>query len=109
MNAIYLLKTGSTTKPNRFLTMACRAMSAGCLILASVYAGASEAFVEDVSGFSLNPGNPEKWSSILEEFWASPQSFVLTRKRAMKHAMEAFDIRKTVSSLYGAIEGSVER
>ena len=85
------------------------AMSAGCLILASVYAGASEAFVEDVSGFSLNPKDPEKWRSILEEFWASPQSFVLSRKRAMKHAREAFDIRKTVNSLYGVIEESVER
>ncbi len=85
------------------------AMSAGCLILASVYAGASEAFVEDVSGFSLNPKDPEKWISILEEFWESPKSFELTRKSAMKHAREAFDIRKTVNSLHGVIEGSVER
>ena len=80
------------------------AMSAGCLILASVYAGASEAIVEDVSGFSLNPKDPEKWSSILEEFWESPKSFELTRKRAMKHAREAFDIRKTVESFFRVID-----
>ena len=85
------------------------AMSAGCLILASVYAGASEAFEEDVSGFSLNPGNPEKWVSILEEFWESPKSYELTRKRAMMYAKEAFDVRKTVNSFYRVIEGLVDR
>ena len=85
------------------------AMSAGCLILASVYAGASEAFVEDVSGFSLNPGNPEKWISILEEFWESPKSYELTRKRAMMHAKEAFDVRRTVNSFYRVIEESFDR
>ena len=31
------------------------AMSAGCLVLASCFAGASEAFIDGVSGFSFKP------------------------------------------------------
>ena len=85
------------------------AMSAGCLILASCNAGASEAFVEDVSGFSLNPKDPGSWVSILSEFWTHPNSFELIRKRALKQTKEAFDVRKTVNSFYKAIEESVDR
>jgi glycosyltransferase involved in cell wall biosynthesis len=46
------------------------AMSAGCLILSSCYAGASEAFIEDVSGFSMNPFNTEQWIHFVNRFLA---------------------------------------
>jgi glycosyltransferase involved in cell wall biosynthesis len=74
-------------------------MSAGCLILASCYAGASEAFVEDVSGFSINPFNTKDWVDLLVEFWQSPESFVKIRKSAIKHSKEAFNIERTANSL----------
>ena len=68
------------------------AMSAGCLILASLYAGASEPFIEDVSGFSMNPLNPKDWIDILTEFWFNPEAFTIMRKYAVNHAKKAFDI-----------------
>jgi glycosyltransferase involved in cell wall biosynthesis len=66
------------------------AMSAGCLILASVYAGASEPFIEDVSGFSMNPLNPKDWIDILTEFWFNPEAFTIMRKYAVNHAKKSF-------------------
>ena len=79
------------------------AMSAGCLILASCYAGASEAFVEDVSGFSINPFNTKDWVDLLVEFWQSPESFVKIRKSAIKHSKEAFNIERTANSFTNAV------
>ena len=80
------------------------AMSSGCLILASCNAGASEAFIEDVSGFSLNPKETKNWSSLLEEFWEEPGSFQLMRKRAIEHSKQAFDVKSTVHSFCSVIE-----
>ena len=80
------------------------AMSSGCLILASCNAGASEAFIEDVSGFSLNPKETKNWSSLLEEFWEEPGSFQLMRKRAIEHSKQAFDVKSTAHSFCSVIE-----
>ena len=80
------------------------AMAGGCLILASSYAGASEAFIEDVSGFSLNPQDTQKWVSILKEFWEDPDSFQLIRKRAVNHTKQAFDVLKTAHSFHSVIK-----
>ena len=84
------------------------AMSAGCLILASSHAGASEAFIEDVSGFSLNPKDTQMWVSILKEFWEEPESFQLMRKRAIKHTKQAFDVLQTAHSFHSVIEKNLD-
>jgi colanic acid/amylovoran biosynthesis glycosyltransferase len=84
------------------------AMSAGCLILASSHAGASEAFIDDVSGFSLNPKDTQKWVSILKEFWEEPGSFQLMRKRAVKHTRQAFDVLQTAHSFHSVIEQNLD-
>jgi glycosyltransferase involved in cell wall biosynthesis len=83
------------------------AMSAGCLILASLYAGASEPFIEDVSGFSMNPLNPKDWIDILTEFWFNPEAFTIMRKYAVKHAKKTFDIKKTAESFFRVIDEKV--
>ena len=84
------------------------AMSAGCLILASSHAGASEAFIEDVSGFSLNPKDTQMWVSILKEFLEEPESFQLMRKRAIKHTKQAFDVLQTAHSFHSVIEKNLD-
>ena len=78
-------------------------MSAGCLILSSCYAGASEAFIEDVSGFSINPFNTEQWIYLLTDFWQNPNSFIDMRKSAIQYSKEAFDVKRTADSLSKAI------
>ena len=83
------------------------AMSSGCLILASCNAGASEAFIEDVSGFSLNPKETKNWTSLLEEFWKEPDSFQLMRKRAIEHSKQAFDVKSTAHSFCSVIEKNI--
>jgi len=82
-------------------------MSSGCLILASCNAGASEAFIEDVSGFSLNPKETKNWTSLLEEFWEEPDSFQLMRKRAIEHTKQAFDVKSTAHSFCSVIEQNI--
>jgi len=82
-------------------------MSTGCLILASCNAGASEAFIEDVSGFSLNPKDTKNWTSLLEEFWEEPGSFQLMRKRAIEHSRQAFDVKSTAHSFCSVIEQNI--
>jgi glycosyltransferase involved in cell wall biosynthesis len=79
------------------------AMSAGCLILSSCYAGASEAFIEHVSGFSMNPLNTEQWIDLLNDFWQTPNSFLKMRKSAVQYSKEAFDVKRTADSLSRAI------
>jgi glycosyltransferase involved in cell wall biosynthesis len=83
------------------------AMSTGCLILASCNAGASEAFIEDVSGFSLDPKKTKHWTSLLEEFWEEPGSFQLMRKRAIEHSKQAFDVKSTAHSFCSVIEQNI--
>jgi glycosyltransferase involved in cell wall biosynthesis len=84
------------------------ALAAGCLVLASDKAGASEAFVEGVSGFSLSPGNYDDWIALLKEFVENPQSFTSIRKTAVKRAKEAFDVMRTVRSLRAEIEKVIQ-
>ena len=84
------------------------AMDAGCLVLSSVYAGASEAFIDGVSGFSLHPRSPGEWVKKLEEFYQDPDSFTDVRRNAVKHVRENFDIQKTASLLHHSIQKAVE-
>ena len=76
------------------------AMSAGCLILASNYAGASEAFVDRVSGYEINPRRPREWVEILEEFAKKPDYFISMRKKAQLYCKKRFDIKNTARSLH---------
>jgi|TARA_E500000178_G_scaffold200316_1_gene198202 colanic acid/amylovoran biosynthesis glycosyltransferase len=80
------------------------AMSAGCLILASHHAGASEAFTDGSSGYSLNPVNFHEWVEILESFANYPTSFRKIRKNAQLHARERFDVRNTARLLVSNFE-----
>ena len=80
------------------------AMSSGCLVLASKFAGASEAFIEDVSGFSICPFETESWVDLIEQFWNSPESFESIRKSGVKHSKEVFDVKKTANSIVSLIQ-----
>jgi glycosyltransferase involved in cell wall biosynthesis len=80
------------------------AMSAGCLVLASCFAGASEAFIDGVSGFSLNPNHPETWIELLEDFAANPSAYDKIRKKAQVEVRERFDVNKTARNLRKAFE-----
>lgn len=75
------------------------ALAAGCLVLASNKAGASEAFVDGVSGFSLNPGRHDAWVSLLTEYSKNPEKFASVRKAGVKRAREAFDVTNTARLL----------
>ena len=75
------------------------AMSAGCLILASCYAGSSEAFIDGASGYSLNPKEPEKWVEILEDLAENPKKYQKIRKEAEIYVRKRFDINETAKSL----------
>lgn len=83
------------------------AMSSGCLILASTFAGASEAFIEDVSGFSLSPLRPGEWTKILSDFWYNPDSFKPMRELAFKYSKEAFDVKRTAASIVSVIQEKI--
>ena len=80
------------------------ALAAGCLVLASDKAGASEAFVDGISGFSISPENHEEWVNALLDFSRDPQDFAAMRKAGIKRAKEAFDVMRTVRSLRAEIE-----
>jgi len=84
------------------------AMDAGCLVLSSVNAGASEAFIDGVSGFSLDPEIPGEWVQKVVEFYQNPDSFEDVRRNAVKHVRENFDIQKTASLLHHSIQKAVE-
>ncbi|MEC8013179.1 MAG: glycosyltransferase [Verrucomicrobiota bacterium] len=84
------------------------AMDAGCLVISSINAGASEAFIDGVSGFSLDPEKPRQWVDLLSEFHQNPESFLRIRKKAMSQVRENFDIKKTASLLSGAIQKTIE-
>ena len=85
------------------------AMSAGCLILSSCFAGASEAFIEDVSGFSLNPFESKEWVHLLSEFWKSPRSFERIRRSAIQYSKDSFNITRTANSISKAIIAGSKR
>ena len=57
------------------------AMDAGCLVISSINAGASEAFIDGVSGFSFDPEKPRQWVDLLSEFHQNPKSFLRIRKK----------------------------
>ena len=75
------------------------AMSAGLLVLASSYAGASEAFLDGVSGFSLNPKKPFIWVELIEDFFSNPLKYEKIRKKAQLEVRERFDVSKTARKL----------
>ena len=75
------------------------AMSAGSLIIASCYAGSSEAFIDGVSGFSLNPKEPYKWVELIEDFAQNPLKYEKIRKKAQLEVRERFNINQTARKL----------
>ena len=75
------------------------AMSAGSLILASCYAGASEAFIDGVSGFSLNPKEPYTWVELIEDFAQNPLKYEKVRKKAQLEVRDRFNIKQTARKL----------
>ena len=66
------------------------AMSNGLLVLGSNKAGSSEAFVDRVSGFSLDPQDKESWVNILHEFYKYPDRFKEIRKSAIARSRSCF-------------------
>ena len=80
------------------------AMECGCLILSSKNAGASEAFIDQVSGFSLDPERPQEWVEILNQFVRDPKSFEMVRKNAIKEARQNFNVKKTARLLHQSIQ-----
>ena len=81
------------------------AMSAGCLILASCFAGASEAFVDGVSGFSFNPFSPAEWVECMNDFGTNPEKYLKIRKTAQIDAGEYFNINQTAMKMIGVFKG----
>ena len=80
------------------------AMEAGCLVLSSCFAGGSEAFIEDVSGFSFDPHDSEKWVDLLQDFAENPTDFLPIRKQAIVDARASFDVGKTAQRLFSSIQ-----
>jgi glycosyltransferase involved in cell wall biosynthesis len=80
------------------------AMSAGCLVIASCFAGASEAFIDGVSGFSENPYQPDSWVELLEDFTAHPKQYEKIRRKAQSEVRERFDVKRTAQGLKKAFE-----
>ena len=66
------------------------AMAHGLLVLASIYAGCSEAFMDSRSGYSLSPYKPDAWVNLLSQFYSEPEKFVEVRKSALLHAEAKF-------------------
>lgn len=66
------------------------AMAHGLLVLASNYAGSSEAFPDGKAGFSLDPYNPYPWVEILGRFFRNPDKFTGIRKSAISSAQSDF-------------------
>ena len=84
------------------------AMDAGCLVISSKNAGASEAFIDGVSGFSMDPDTPMEWVGLLKDFLDNPAEFEKIRKNASKHVRENFNIKRTASSLNRSIQKVIE-
>jgi glycosyltransferase involved in cell wall biosynthesis len=80
------------------------AMSAGCLVIASCFAGASEAFIDGVSGFSENPYQPDSWVELLEDFTSRPVQYEKIRRKAQSEVRERFDVKRTAQGLKKAFE-----
>lgn len=80
------------------------AMSHGLLVLASNRAGSSEAFVDQESGFSLDPYNSAEWVNLLVKFYRSPQNFVQIRKSAVLRANTCFSAKVNCQKLKSLFE-----
>ena len=74
-------------------------MSAGSLVIASCYAGASEAFIDGVSGFSLNPKEPYSWVELIEDYAQNPLKYKKIRKKAQLEVRDRFNINQTARKL----------
>ena len=85
------------------------AMSAGCLILASSFAGASEAFTDGVSGFSFHPQHFEEWTCLLEDFGRNPSKYQSIRKKAQISCRQMFDVSNTARSLIRNFQDIIHR
>ena len=75
------------------------AMSHGLLVMGSNQAGASEAFADRVSGYSLNPHQKEPWVDILHQFYLHPTKFTEMRKSAWSHAQALFSTEQNCQKL----------
>ena len=80
------------------------AMAAGCLVLGSSKAGASEAFIDGVSGFSLNPYSPFDWVKVLEDFAHKPKFYSAMRKKARIETHERFNVSRTAGKLISTFQ-----
>ncbi len=80
------------------------AMSHGLLVLASNRAGSSEAFVDQESGFSLDPYDSAEWVNLLVQFYRSPQNFVQIRKSAVLRANTCFSAKVNCQKLKSLFE-----
>ena len=66
------------------------AMAHGLLVLASIYAGCSEAFIDGRSGYAISPYKPDAWVKLLGQFYSEPEKFMEVRKSALLHAEAKF-------------------
>ena len=66
------------------------AMSHGLLVMGSNQAGASEAFTDRESGYSLDPHQKEPWVHLLHQFYQHPAKFTAMRKLARSRAQTLF-------------------
>lgn len=80
------------------------AMIHGLLVLASNRAGSSEAFVDRVSGFSLDPYHPGPWVNLLSQFCEDPKNFIEIRKSAILHAESLFSAKVNCQNLKNLLE-----
>ena len=75
------------------------AMSYGLLVMGSNQAGASEAFADRESGYSLDPYQKEPWVHILHQFYQHPEKFTAMRKLARSRAQTLFSAEQNCQKL----------
>ena len=75
------------------------AMSNGLLVMGSNQAGASEAFTDLESGYSLDPHQQKLWVNILNEFYQHPAKFTVMRKSARSQAQALFSTEQNCQNL----------
>jgi colanic acid/amylovoran biosynthesis glycosyltransferase len=75
------------------------AMSHGLLVMGSNQAGASEAFTDRESGYSLDPHQKEAWVHILHQFYLHPEKFTAMRKLARSRAQTLFSAEQNCQKL----------
>ena len=75
------------------------AMSHGLLVMGSNQAGASEAFTDRESGYSLDPQQQKLWVDILHQFYKHPAEFTAMRKSARSRAQTLFSSEQNCQKL----------